>query len=147
MSTTQRNATRNQSTADFVFLKMFIFENRFESGLYTQAASAPPNSGNLQTGMLVARDLTNPGQYIPVTSSNVANVIGVADVEGIVALGANATLQIAVCVKGDVDANLFVMPSGVTLDTTVGSKALRDVLEGMGLHLVNGSLEMTKADN
>jgi hypothetical protein len=258
MSITQRNATRNQSTADYQFLKMFIFENRFESGLYKQAAAGAPNSGNLQTGMLVARaagsqqkatvvfnataltagqtvilggltytstagttreqlaaafanladgDATGPGTatgaysgaltgfstgsvqngttvvftatasgattalaqtgtgaastitvvqgvasvaggLIPVTATNLADTIGIAAMEGdIVALAGGATLQIMHCVKGDVDANLFVLPAGVTLDTPVGNKALRDVLEGLGLHLVNGSIENTKADN
>ncbi len=144
----QRNATRNQSTADFTRVTIFIFDNRFERGIYTQAASSPPNSGNLQTGMLVARDTTNPGQYIPVTASNLADVIGVAEVSGgPVALGANATLQIAVCNEGGIDGLQLVLPATVTLDTAVGNKNLSDVLNSLGFHVERNSVENTNFDN
>ncbi len=148
MSVVQRNATNNQSTADYQFLKMFIFDNRFEKGIFKQAATGLQNSGNLQTGMLVARDTATPGQYIPVTSANLADVVGVVAMEdNVIAVAANGTQQIAICTKGDVDSNLFVLPATVTLDTAVGNKALRDVLEAIGLHLVNGTVDNTNFDN
>jgi hypothetical protein len=47
---------------------------------------------------------------------------------------------------GDIDATMLVLPIGVTLDSIVGSKALKDVLTALGFQL-NGVTEMTKFDN
>lgn len=84
---------------------------------------------------------------IPVTSSNLANIIGITAMDDSVDLAINQELFINFGVKGGIDATQLVLPSGVTLDTVVGSKTLKDVLEAIGFHLDNSTVENTKYDN
>lgn len=146
---TQRNQTRNQSTADFQVNRVFIFDNRFEYGAFKNTTGA---SFTLLEGMLVARSLTIVGGLIPVTftdlsTNNLADCIGIASQEGSVVLAANAISNISYCTKGTVNSNLLQLPAGVTLDTVVGNKVLRDVLEALGLHIDSSTVENTKFDN
>jgi hypothetical protein len=86
--------------------------------------------------------------YIPVTSGNLADVVGVAKVEsGPVALPDSESIVISVGVKGTVDGTLLQLPSGVTLSTVVGNKTLLDVLEAIGIHVDVTAVENTKFDN
>lgn len=50
----------------------------------------------------------------------------------------------AIC--GDIDATMLVLPNGVTLDSIVGSKALKDILTALDFRL-NDVVEMTKFNN
>jgi hypothetical protein len=140
----QRNVTRNQSTADYQIKRIFVFDNRFESGNYLNNSGA---TATIEAGMLVARSTTVAGGLIPVTSANLANVIGIAALEGAVDLANAATLSITYGTKGTIDGNQLVLPATVTLDTVVGQKTLRDVLEGIGFHVDTSSVEHTKFDN
>lgn len=144
MSVTQRNVTRNQSTADYDIKKIFIFDNRFVEGIFKNVTNSVPV---LQAGMLVARSATIPGGLIPVTSANLADVIGVCAVEGQNTLATDATINVNYCAKGTIDGNMLVLPATVTLDTVVGTKVLRDVLESLGLHVDTSSVQHTKFDN
>lgn len=141
---TQRNATRNQSTADYQSKRIFIFDNRFIEGTYKNNAET---DDVLSVGKLCVRDTATANGFIPATNANLANVVGVVDLDGSVTLAENATTNINVCTKGTIDGNLLVLPSGVTLNTTVGSKSLRDVLEAIGLHVDTSTVENTKFDN
>lgn len=146
MEVTQRNATRNQSTADYESKKIFIFDNRFVEGVFKN------NSGGsltLQTGMLVVRDTAVAGGFLPATAANIEAVIGVVAVDGSVVLANAATANINICTKGTIDGNLLVLPATVTLNTvpTDATKTVRDILEGIGFHVDTSSVEMTKLDN
>lgn len=141
---TQRNVTRNQSTADYEIKKIFIFDNRFESGIYVNPEVA---SSDLEAGMLVARDLTVDGGLIPVTASNLADVVGIAAYEGVITLATDETVVTSYATKGTIDGNKLVLPDTVTLNTDVGTKSLRDVLEAIGFHIDTSSVEHTKFDN
>lgn len=141
---TQRNATRNQSTADYQSKRIFIFDNRFIEGTYKNNAET---DDVLSVGKLCVRDTATANGFLPATNANLANVVGVVDLDGSVTLAENATTNINVCTKGTIDGNLLVLPSGVTLNTTVGSKSLRDVLEAIGLHVDTSTVENTKFDN
>lgn len=251
---TQRNATRNQSTADFQERRVFVFDNRFVEGIYknttgaditmqsgllvaraagtyesasvafsatplsagqtvilggltftstgatTQAqlaaafanldagavtgagtaygsysgaltgfstgsvvtgntvvfsATATGNTTNLaQTGTGAASTITvTPGVatsgtgLIPVTSANLADTIGVSKSDGSVVLDPSDSLPINYGTKGTIDGNMLILPAGVTLETVVGAKTLRDILESLGLHVDTSSVELTNFDN
>ncbi|MES2287260.1 MAG: hypothetical protein V4547_16330 [Bacteroidota bacterium] len=141
----QRNATRNQSTADFQStIPVFIFNNRFTYGIFKNTSGAELT---LKRGMLVARSLTVVNGLIPVDDTNLADVVGIAAVEEDVVLANNASVNINMCVKGTVDGTALVLPAAVTLDTVEGNKTLRDVLEAVGFHIDTTSVEHTKFDN
>ena len=135
----QRNVTRNQSTADYSKSKIFIFDNRFHSGIFKNDTEDPLT---LRAGMLVCRDVATPDGLIPATSANLAKVVGIAT-STLPELAADATSTINYGVKGTVDSNLIILPATVTFNTTVGSVTLRDFLEGLGFHL-EASVENTK---
>lgn len=146
MDVTQRNATRNQSTADYESKKIFIFDNRYTEGVFKN------NSGSsltLLTGMLAVRDTAIAGGFLPATVANIESVIGVVAVDGSVVLANAATTNINICTKGTIDGNKLILPATVTLDTvpTDATKTVRDILEGIGLHIDTSSVEMTKFDN
>jgi hypothetical protein len=141
---TQRGATRNQSTADYSVNRPFIWNNKFQTGVFTNNSGAQLT---LLQCVFVARHLTVAGALIPVTSSNLADIIGIASQEGSIVLANTATANITYCYEGGIDVNLLVMPSGVTLDTMVGNKALRDIIAALGLELDNTTVNLTNFDN
>lgn len=84
--------------------------------------------------------------FSPATSATLANVIGILKIEGQNTMANNASLTANYALSGDIDASLLVLPSGVTLDTVVGSKALKDVLTALGF-VLNNVTELSKFDN
>lgn len=118
-------------------------------------ATARGNTTNLvQTGTGAAAAITivagvgaTANGVIPVTSATLADVIGVSALEGSVSLADAATLAINYGSKGTIDGNRLTLPAGVTLDTAVGAKTLRDKLEDLGLHVDTSTVEQTKFDN
>lgn len=139
----QRNVTRNQSTVDFQHKNIFVFDNRYEEGIFKNNSGAELTTKPFK---LVAREVGVVGGLIPVIAGNLADVIGISTetTENTMAIG--ATMNINYCTKGTIAEGMIGLPDGVTLDTTVGTKALRDVLEGLGFHLEKG-IENTKFDN
>lgn len=144
VNVTQRNATRNQSTADFSVKRIAIFDNRFVPGVFKNNSGG---SFTLQAGMLVVRDTAVVNGFLPATAANLADVIGIAVQEGDVVLANNGTTAINIVVSGTVDGNQLTFPATVTLDTVVGNKVLKDVLDNLGLHVDQSSVENTKFDN
>ena len=242
---TQRNATRNQSTVDYLVQNIFTYANRYGKGILvnntgetitaTDGFLVVRNSGTFETATVNFADLTN-GQTIilagltytatgavlaaavalafanravgyvgtgalsgtltgyatsantaenvvftastvgnktditetgtgsvdsitivngtagvdegfsPATSANLANVIGILKIEGQNEMLNAASLNANYALCGDVDATMLVLPLGVTLDTIVGSKALKDVLTALGF-VLNNVIECTKFDN
>jgi len=84
--------------------------------------------------------------FSPATSANLANVIGILKIEGINTMLNTESLNANYCLSGDIDAGMLILPLGVTLDTMVGSKALKDVLTALGF-VLNNVIEGTKFDN
>lgn len=140
MEVNQTKSTRNQSTAQFTENCIFMGNNRFENGTISVAATT-----TIKDGMPVVRNVAKANAFSLATSANLADVVGVTKV-GLfdVSLAASTDLNIAVCIKGDIDANGLVLPATVTLNTVVDTtKILRDVLNGVGLNVVN-TTEQTK---
>lgn len=84
--------------------------------------------------------------FSPATSANLANVIGVLKIDGLVPLADTASINAYYALSGDIDAGLLVLPLGVTLDTVVGQKALKDILTALGFVLKNVT-ELSKFGN
>jgi hypothetical protein len=61
-------------------------------------------------------------------------------------LASGATAAIDYAISGDIDGGLLQLPTNVTLDTVVGNKALRDVLNDLGFAIF-AVQEQTKIDN
>jgi hypothetical protein len=84
--------------------------------------------------------------FSPATSATLANVIGILKIEGINEMVNAASLKANYCLSGDIDASMLILPNGVTLDSMVGSKALKDVLTAQGF-VLNNVTECSKFDN
>lgn len=134
MKAEQTVSTRNQSTVQYTEGCIFMGNNRYEEGTISVAAETV-----IKDGMPVVRNVSKPGAFSLATSSNLVDVVGVTKV-GLfdVTLAASTDLNIAVCIKGDVDANGLVLPATVTLNTVVGTtKFFRDVLNNVGLNIID----------
>lgn len=84
--------------------------------------------------------------FSPATSATLANVIGILKIDGIVTMADAASVTANYAVSGDIDAGMLILPSGVTLDSVVGSKALKDILTALGF-VLNNVTEGTKTAN
>jgi len=84
--------------------------------------------------------------FSPATSATLANVIGILKIEGVNTMANAASLNANYCISGDIDAGLLILPNGVTLDSIVGSLALKDILTAKGF-VLNNVTECTKYDN
>lgn len=109
-------------------------------------ALAATGTGSAPTIATVAGTAGVTNGFIPVTSANLADVIGIADLEDSVAMADGDSLSIACCTGGGVESGFLTMPAGVTLGTIVGNKTFQDILEGIGFHIVTG-VSNTKFDN
>lgn len=142
---TQRNATNNQSTVDFVRKNLFLYGARFAKGVL--ANNIDPSASQTATiGQLVVRDTTTAGQLELATSLNLADVLGITFMDETVLASLGETVAIDYAIRGDIDGALLSLPDTVTLDTVVGNKALRDVLNDLGFVIFTVQ-EQTKTDN
>lgn len=142
---TQRNATRNQSTADIRSTKkVFLFDNRFVPGIYKNTTGG---ALTIESGYLAVRSTTVVDGFESATVDNLADVIGVLMVDETVTLANNGTTPLNIGTKGNIDGGLLVLPATVTLNTVVGNKRLKDILETLGLHIDTGATEHTQTDN
>ena len=144
ITATQRNATNNQSTVDFVRKNLFLYGARFAKGVLANNLD-PAASQNATIGQLVVRDTGTAGQVELATASNLADVIGITFMND-ETLASGATAAIDYAIRGDIDGSLLLLPDSVTLDTVVGNKALRDVLNDLGF-VIFAVQEQTKIDN
>lgn len=81
------------------------------------------------------------------TSANAADVIGITAHEGEITLPINGFANINIGVKGTIDGQKLTLPSGLLLNTIVGNKNFRDILETVGFHVDTDSTEHTNFDN
>jgi hypothetical protein len=143
----QRDATRNQSTVDYSQVKLFLFNNRYQTGLFKNNTGAELI---LKPGTLLLRDKATPTQVIPaIAGATLSDVIGIVKADGEIILATAGTLDINFGISGDIDENELVLPATVTLDTvplTSGTRTVRDILQALGF-VLSGSVQNTKYDN
>lgn len=109
---------------------------------------AKTGTGASPTITIVAGGSTaSAGGLIPVTSSNLADTIGILTYEGVGALGTDDELQVNFGIGGEIDGTELALPSGVTLNTVVGNKTLKDVLNAVGFVVRDNVVENTNFDN
>lgn len=103
-------------------------------------------TGTAPTITIVAGTAGTQDGFSPATSANLADVIGILKIEGVVTLANAATVNAYYGLKGDIDTTLLKLPLGVTLSTIVGNKSLKDILTDLGFVLFNVT-ETSKFDN
>ena len=145
INATQRDETNNQSTVDFVRKNLFLYGARFAKGVLANKTD-PEASQTATIGQLVVRDTDTDGQVTLATASNLADVLGITFMDTAILADNAATVAIDYAIRGDIDGGLLQLPTNVTLDTTVGNKALRDVLNDLGF-VIFAVQEQTKIDN
>jgi len=144
MDVNQRNVTRNQSTADYSKKKVFLFDNRYDSGTLVND-SDPEATWTLQTGQLVYRVAASTNLSLVATSNT---LVGVLVLDGTVDLAANATLNVNYGTKGTINGlELLDIAGGQLVLTNAAGVAKKDALESIGLHVDTSTVELTKFDN
>lgn len=139
--------TGQQITTQYNLEKLFLWGNRYENDNYVNNFSY--STITLLAGTVMGR-VASTGVLIPSTASAIDGSqfpIGVL-ARDVVNLAAGATAQCAICVAGDVSANLLIFTFGDTLETVVAGRRYRDRIQAdsMGLKLVFRT-EMTDYDN
>ncbi len=132
---TQLNANNSQSTLQIDLRKIFIRNNRYDRSEYTNGSG---DSVTWQAGEFVARNASD-NKIVKVTSSNLANVIGIVTTEYDVAVPDTESRNFNFCISGEVDSQYLTLPDGVTFATAVGNVTFRDVVQGRGIKLTAGT--------
>ena len=147
VESTQRGATRNQSTVDYSRKQVFIYGNRYRETVFLNNTGADLD---VSDGLLLIRNAANPEQVIPaVAGDTLANVIGLLKIGCDTTVTDGSTINANLCISGDVDTEYLTLPATVTLDTVAGpagSKLLKDVLTDLGFVLQNVT-ENSQTDN
>jgi hypothetical protein len=144
-SQTIGTSTANQLTVHTDTSKTFLWNNRFQTESYTNGGGSPIT---LLEGTLMGR-ISATGKVIPLASAASDGsqfVLGVLNQDVTVAAG--ATVNVAICVSGDVAAEKIVLAGSDTLDTAMSGRRIRDKIQGesMGIKLV-ACTENTGFDN
>ena len=123
---------------DVVFTASTVGDKTNLSATGTGAASATFTITNGTSGTL--------NGVSPVTQSTIGSTIGILKLEGTSTMADTTTLVASVCIDGDIDASMLILPQGITLDTIVSGKALRDILTTQGF-VLNNVIEGSKFNN
>jgi hypothetical protein len=138
--------TGNQAIIKTDISKIFLWNNRFEAAQYTNGGGAPVT---LAEGTLLGR-ISATGKVIPLASAAADGSqfpVGILNEEKIVAPG--ATIDLFMCVSGDVDSSKVVLAGADTLDTVISGRRIRDRIgsDTVGIKLVAPADELTAYDN
>lgn len=129
------SGNRNESTARYSRENIFLNNNRYSTATFSN------NTGSaitLEDGILLKRDTTTAANVQPITTlADIANVIGIARYSGEVSVADAGTTNISYAFKGEIDSNLLVLPTSVTLASvvTAENKTVADILRGIGFVL------------
>ena len=146
VKTYQRGATNNQSTADFERENLFTFGNRYSEEKFLNNTS---DTLVAEPGILVTRNTgsaLNKTVLVPAVSGTLGAIVGILAVGANVEMLDAAEIDTNMCISGDIDASLLVFPEGITLNTVVNDKLLKDVLTDLGF-VLNNVTENSNLDN
>lgn len=143
MSTVVITATNgSQIKVNYDIAKMFIWDNRYTTAVYTAGGS----NVTIPAGTVMGR-IAATGKIVPMTA---AAVDGSAIPVGILAndytVLANATVNMYICIGGDVVEDMIICNGG-TLDTVVALQTNRDRLRSFASINPKPRLELTDFDN
>ncbi len=138
--------TGQQAIIDTDVSKIFVWDNRFDNFDFNNDGydDITPKGGT------VMGRISATGKIKPLRSDNADGSeipIGILNQDRVIAAG--ETVNVAICVAGDVVADKLIFEkTGDTLDTVVSGKRLRDRIgsDTVGIKLVGGT-ELTKTDN
>lgn len=139
----QRVNTGSQATTDYDLSKIFIWNNRYHSGQYTNSVYDPET---LSPGQVLGRiSATNKLAKCFSTSTDGSQYpIGVVAETLVVVEG--STVNLTFCNKGDVVADKLIFEGNDGLQAVVSGKTMFDMLQAAGLNIVNNT-EQTDYDN
>lgn len=124
---------------------IFVFNNRFETVVYTN-----PTGGNvtLKAGQVMGK-IASSNKVIPLIAAAVdGSQYPVGIVNKTITVAAGVTVNISICVAGDVVKDKLLFNASETLATVVELKTIGDRIgsDTVGIKLVT-STEMTAFDN
>lgn len=143
MGVIQRDQTRNQSTADYSTKRIFIWDNHYFIATYKNTTGA---NQTLEAGLVMCRAEDGTVEPLKTDLTNLNSAVGISAYEGSSVFPANGTVEMNVCSKGTVESIYIALPGSNTLASFNADSGLtiRDVLERVGLHLNEGTVEMTE---
>lgn len=146
-SNNQTVNTGQQATTNYDVSKIFVYDNRYQKAPYNNSAYG---SVSLLAGTPMGR-VTSTGFIKPVVSSAAdGSQVPVGILSADVVVDGGATVQLPICVSGDVVEDKLNLAAGDTLDTTIASGGVsqryRDRLQAIGINVI-ANTEMTGYDN
>jgi Bacteriophage lambda head decoration protein D len=134
-----------QLTTNYDTSKIFIWNNRYETGTYTNPTGAEVS---LLAGTLMGRVATTQKLKPCVSSASDGSQFPVGILADDYAVDYGESATVTICISGDVAEGKVILGGSDTLSTVVSSRSLRDRIaaDTMGIKLVS-STEMTAEDN
>jgi hypothetical protein len=137
--------TSNSMITDYSTLKIFIWNNRSILANFTNDTYDPIT---LQAGTLMGR-IASTGEVVPLTSgASDGSQLPLGILMNNITVEDGDTVELTLCVSGDVNENGVIFQGSDDFDTVVSGKTLRDRIgsDTVGIKLVP-STELTKNDN
>lgn len=137
--------TGQQAITNYDVSKIFLWNNRFENGEYTNSTY---DDVTIRAGRLMGRVATS-GKLVQHNSANSDGSqfpVGVLNQDWVIEAGETKTVSI--CVAGDVAEEKVILYGSDTMSTPISGKQIRDRIAGdtVGIKLVS-TIEMTGYDN
>lgn len=136
--------TGKQLTVNTDTSKIFLWENRYSSGIYNNSSYG---TTTLVAGTLMGR-VTASGKVVPLNSVATDGSqfpVGIL-ADDFILVDEGADVSVPFCIYGDVNAANVIFFGGDTFDTVVDGRLLRDLIHVAGIRLID-STEMTAYDN
>lgn len=130
----------NQRTTNFDTSKIFIWNNRFISGTYTNP-SASGDEVTLAKGTVMGR-ISATQKLTPLTSgASDGSQYPVGILADDYTVDYLESAEVFICVAGDVAEELIDLQGSDTLDTVISGRSIRDRIGGdtVGINLVAGT--------
>jgi hypothetical protein len=150
------NSTNNQAHFDYDVSKIFVWNNRYDKGLFDEPAGS--GSYTLKQGQLIGRIAATGKLKICSVAATDGSQFPIGVVMSSVTMAEDATdVVVNYCISGDVVENKLFFAGAETLDSvltvadsvpddTTYTKRLRDLIQSIGIKLVEGD-ELTDFDN
>ena len=133
---TTSGVTRNQSIALYTSDSLVLYAPKYGDEVVFKHSGT--GSLEVKSGMLVLRDTTATGQVkTAIAGTTLVDVIGIFLMNDTVTLAAGGTVNGQLLIGGEINADSLILPIGVTLDTVVGNRFLRNILADKGFVLRN----------
>jgi hypothetical protein len=140
--------TGNQITTDYEISKIFLFNNRYEDDTDAYVNNSGYSTLTLLAGTVMGR-VSASGQLKP---CYVGSIDGSQEPVGVLAhdivnLSAGASVNVIICIGGDVAQRKLIFLFGDTLETIVNGRRYKDRIQTNTTIILRGGEEMTDYDN